>query len=259
MLQEVFMRKLLILISILCLFLHLPAQAAEPVRVSTFLASMQVPAGWSVDADEFQAKSYPFIEHILRPVMIMAENETYSLLVSVYDFDSDTQHDIGSAADKDLACFNTLVQYCGLAPKDSKLLPIRRNAPADNRDFFLGKTTDGRCIATYRSKQLRYCYAFQLTPKGSDVSVEDTQAQLLEIITTLREVGVFYPNDAPNAIVVITSDSANIRAAASADGRRIKTALRGETFPCLGQEDGWYLIGVGETVCYVSMSHAKIQ
>lgn len=253
------MRKLLLLVSIMCLFLQLPAQAAEPVKVSTFLMSMQAPAGWTVDADEFRTQAYPFIEHILRPVMIWAENEQYSLLASVYDFDSDTQHAIGNAPDKDLACFNALVQYSGLVPGDGKLLPIRRSAPADNRDFFFGKTTDGRCIATYRSKQLRYCYAFQLTPKDSSISVEDTQAQLLEIITTLREVGIFYPNDAPDAMVVITSDSANIRASASADGHRVKTARQGDVFPCLGQEDGWYLIGVGESICYVSMSHARIK
>lgn len=59
--------------------------------------------------------------------------------------------------------------------------------------------------------------------------------------------------------IVITKESANIRAAANGDAKRIGTSKKGDTFPLLGEEGKWYKIDMNGETGYVNKNLAKIK
>ena len=59
--------------------------------------------------------------------------------------------------------------------------------------------------------------------------------------------------------IVITNGSANIRSAPDGSARKILSALKGDTFPWLGEENGWYKIMVNGQIGYVSKSLSAVQ
>lgn len=65
--------------------------------------------------------------------------------------------------------------------------------------------------------------------------------------------------DEAAARVVITADSARIRTEQSISGGLIKTAYKGESFPCIGETNDWYVIEVNGRTGYVHKGVSAIQ
>ena len=68
-------------------------------------------------------------------------------------------------------------------------------------------------------------------------------------------------NDTPliSQYITIINSSANIRSGPDASYSKVKTAVKGDTFPLLGEENGWYMIDVNGTTGYVSKKLCEIQ
>ena len=59
--------------------------------------------------------------------------------------------------------------------------------------------------------------------------------------------------------VIITNSSANIRSGPDGSATKIKTAMKGETFPLIGEEGNWYMIDVNGQTGYVTKSLSAIK
>ncbi len=59
--------------------------------------------------------------------------------------------------------------------------------------------------------------------------------------------------------ITITNSSANIRSGPDASYAKIKTAVKGDTFPLVGEDNGWYVIDVNGRIGYVSQKLCEIQ
>jgi hypothetical protein len=59
--------------------------------------------------------------------------------------------------------------------------------------------------------------------------------------------------------IVITNSSANVRSAPDGGAAKLITAVKGDTFPWLGEENGWYKIMVNGQIGYVSKSLSAVK
>lgn len=64
---------------------------------------------------------------------------------------------------------------------------------------------------------------------------------------------------APEKTVVVTGDSAKIRAEASVSGGLVKTATKGETFPYVDETGDWYVIDVNGRTGYIHKGVSAIK
>lgn len=65
--------------------------------------------------------------------------------------------------------------------------------------------------------------------------------------------------DAAQKYVVITNSSANIRSGPDAGTAKVKTSLKGDRFPLLGEENNWYKIDVDGKTAYVSKGLTTVE
>lgn len=65
--------------------------------------------------------------------------------------------------------------------------------------------------------------------------------------------------DAAQKYVVITNSSANIRSGPDAGTAKVKTGLKGDRFPLLGEENNWYKIDVDGKTAYVSKGLTTVE
>lgn len=59
--------------------------------------------------------------------------------------------------------------------------------------------------------------------------------------------------------VVITNSSANVRSGPGGDYAKVTTAVKGDTFPLIGEEGNWYIIDVNGQTGYVTKGLSAIQ
>lgn len=252
------MRKFLILLLALCLA-ALPALAEEIQRVQCSTFTLDLPTDWAVDVDEFTLAAYPIVDHILHPTMIFAGNEDYALIVTVYDYDANARYAMGGSGNKAQEHFDLLCAHLGLT--DGRVQPSTVvQSRLDSRNFVLAHLTDtADFLATYYNQEKGQGYTFRLRVKNATIADEAAESLLLDLISSLRERGYFYPADASGHLVVVTEGSAHIRTAPDANSDRIRTAYQGESFPHYGQHGSWYIINVDGQTGYVSTALTALQ
>jgi len=256
------MRKLLIFLA-LCLMMALPALAEETpatqtVQCSSF--SLELPAAWTVDVDEYNAATHRIVNHILHPTYVYAGNEEYSLVVTLYNHTSDNRSRLSGRGDRAQEHFNLIAEHTGLVDIRGVISSRVVRSLLDARNFVLCRIPGGNDhLATYYNPEKGLGYAFRLTRHNADITPEAADDLLLEICSSLREAGHFYPSDVTGRIVVITHTSANIRTSPDPDSEKLKTAFQGESFPYYGQTSSWYIIDVDGVTGYVSNALSALQ
>lgn len=250
------MRKLILLILVLCLAAGSCALADEPRKVQTSLFSIDLPADLTYDTDEFSLEKYSYLKHILKPITIQGWHDDYTLMISLYDFPSDERHRIDNRPDKQEALFDLIREYNALA----RLQGVRTVRPeGDFRDFVIGSdTARDYHIATYFNENRGEGYVFELRGKNASMTTADAEALLLSIVTTLREASEIYPEYTGKTLVV-THSGINVRSQPDADSAVLLVARQGDTFPYLGENGIWYMIDVGGQVGYVSKALTQVQ
>ncbi|MBR6667337.1 MAG: SH3 domain-containing protein [Clostridia bacterium] len=246
------MRKLLVLLLALLLTAALcTAEESQPVEAARF--TVELPAGMTPDLDEYSLKDYPFLHHILRPVIIQGENSNCMLLISLYDFPSDARHRIDARVNRDHGLFDLMCEYYGLS------FPGRTvRADGDYRDFVLGGSPEeGRYLLTFYNDDHGDGYIFELWVKDGALTAAEAEATLLQTASSLREAGVIYPRFTGSTLVIIHA-GVNVRSAPDPKSAVLCVVKQGDTFPFLGESGIWYMIDVNGKVGYVSMALTEI-
>lgn len=252
------MRKLTLLLLALCLA-ALPALAEETQRIQCSTFSVDLPTDWAVDVDEFTLAAYPIVDHILHPTMVFAGDEDYALIVTVYNYDTNARYAMGGSGSKAQEHFDLLSGYLGL--NNGRVQPSTVvQSRLDSRNFVLAHLTGTEdYLATYYNQERGQGYTFRLRVKNAAIASEEAESLLLDLISSLRENGYFYPADATGHLVVVTEGSANIRTAPDPNSDRIRTAYQGESFPHYGQQGSWYIINVDGQTGYISTGLTALQ
>lgn len=250
------MRKLILLILVLCLAASGCALADEIRKVQTSLFSIDLPADLTYDADEFSLEKYSYLKHILKPITIQGWHDDYTLMISLYDFPSDERHRIDNRPDKQEALFDLIREYNAL----ERLQGVRTVRPeGDFRDFVIGSDpARDYHIATYFNENRGEGYVFELQGKNAAMTTAEAEALLLSIVTTLREASEIYP-EYTGKTLVITQVGINVRSAPNPNSSVLLVAQQGQTFPFLGENGIWYMVDVNGKIGYVSKSLSAIQ
>lgn len=248
------MRRLTLLLAVLVLWAGSFALAEETQHIETSLFTIDVPAGLNPELDEYTRQAFPFLNHILRPIIIQGGNEHYSLLISLYDFPTDERHRIDAKANRDQGLFDLMCEYNGLALKGRTV-----RAEGDFRDFVLGSVLDkGYFFATYYNQNRGEGYLFELRVKDGSLTADEAEALLLRIAASLREAGVIYPK-ATGSTLIVTHTGVNVRSAPNAESAVLCVAKQGETFPFLGENGIWYMVDVDGKIGYVSKALTQVE
>lgn len=253
------MRKLLIFLC-LCLMISLPALAedTQTVRGATF--TLELPADWTVDVDEYTHTTHKVINHVLHPTIIFAGNDDYALVVTTYDHPSEIRYRLSGRGDRAQEHFNVIAEHSGLVDIRGVISSRMVKSLHDIRNFVLCRIPNADAhLATYYNPDKGLGFTFRLEWKNSAITPEAADALLLEICSSLREDGYFYPADATGRNVVITHPTANIRLTPDQNGEKLRTAAQGESYPYYGQTSSWYIINVDGVTGYVSTALSQLQ
>lgn len=253
------MRKLLISLALL-LLLAVPALAEDTQLIDCNGFTIEVPAAWTVDVDEYSRATHTIVNHVLHPTVVFAGNEDYKLVLTLNDYPSDIRYRLAGQGHRAQEHFNVVAEHSGLTAVPGVASSRMVQALADVRVFGMcqvpGKDDH---LATYFNKDKGLGYVFRLTRKSAAVTADAADALLLQIASSLREDGLFYPSDATDRIVVITHATANIRVAPEQESEKLKTAAQGESFPYYGQTSSWYIINVDGVTGYVSTALSELK
>lgn len=254
------MRRMIAAMLTLCMLLVcLPAQAQEMQKIVCSSFSVELPAVWTTDVDEFTDASFPFLKHIYHPVMIWGSSEDYELLITLYCYEKEMRYRLGAERHQSQAFFDVLCESNGLSADGQKPVHKQVQSLRDSRMFTLAQLLENEYLAAYYSKVGDCGYTFSLKAKKETISQEEAGYLLLVLISSLREDGVFYPEDATGKRVVISHASAHIRAAADVNSDKLLTAYQGDSFDHYGEDGSWYIINVNGQTGYVSKSLTELQ
>ena len=247
------MRRLLVLLLAL-LFTAALCTAEETQLMEASRFTVELPAGMNPDLDEYSLKEYPFLHHILRPVIIQGENSSCMLLISLYDFPSDARHRIDARTNRDHGLFELMCEYYGLSFQGRTV-----RADGDYRDFVLGGSPQkGRYLLTFYNVDHGDGYIFELWVKDGALTAAEAEAMLVQTAASLREAGVIYPRATGSTLVIIHA-GVNVRRAPDPNSAILCVAKQGDTFAFLGESGIWYMIDVNGKVGYVSRTLTEIQ
>ncbi|MBQ4074865.1 MAG: SH3 domain-containing protein [Clostridia bacterium] len=101
-------------------------------------------------------------------------------------------------------------------------------------------------MAEYKAQaeaELAAIFATSVQAPDTEAAAEETPAE----------------EDTAQKYVVITNSSANIRSGPDAGTAKVKTGLKGDRFPLLGEENNWYKIDVDGKTAYVSKGLTTVE
>ena len=252
------MRRLLIFLAFL--LLAVPAFAEETQLIDCNGFTIEVPAAWTVDVDEYSRATHTIVNHVLHPNVVFAEGTDYKLVLTLNNYDSDVRYRLSGQGTRAQEHFNVVAEHSGLNKLPGVLSSRMVQALLDTRVFGMcqvpGKNDH---LATYYNQDKGLGYVFRLSRKTDEATAEAADALLLQIASSLREDGLFYPSDATDRIVVITHPTANIRVAPDQESEKLKMAVQNESYPYYGQTGSWYIINVNGETGYVSTALSVLQ
>lgn len=250
------MRRLFVFILALCLWAGISASAEETQLLETSLFTIEVPAGLDPDLDEYWLKDFPFLKHILTPIIIQGGNDAFRLRISLYDFPREERHLIDSQQNRPQALFDLMCEYKGLTGRISRR---GTRVEGDFRDFMVGSAKDKPySMATLYNQKRGEGYMLELHVKENAMTAEEAEALLLSVASSIREPDGVYPQSTGMTLTV-THTGVNIRSAPDPDSRIIRVAKQGETFPFLGESGIWYMIDADGQIGYVSKALTAVQ
>ncbi len=265
------MKKLFALLLVLCLMLTYSCVFTEESRTTeTPIFSLELPEGWVIEDVQDDAATramYGAMAQFMtspRQYAVRMDNGIYGCTMYVYKFPTQDKRYIDQSNDKIKSCFIVLNQYGGMNKYEAQMNPQKLQFDTDTRTFMYTEIQNQQSfVASYYNQNDGLGYYFYLSPEyghlDKNYDSSTAEALLKECLLALKEPGVNTTIDPNASRVVITGDSAKVRAEASLNGRLIKTVYNGESFICMGTSGDFYIIVVDGQTGYVHKGVSAIK
>lgn len=249
------MKRLFSLMLVLCLMCGvIPAVAEGGVTVSAGSMVFELPEGATIKSQKSAGKNaYTFTAKCTEDGLSIS----YEVMGLVYQYD---EADQGEQGVMDYQTFYLLTALLFGQENMNVMSPSDAGAEMpDGQVLLSGAMSSGnKFVYAVSHYNEGVGYMLALTATYSPMALAVLMGNAEDIALSAKSVSDLVDGEALGTIV-ITNSSANIRSGADGSAAKIKSAVKGDTFPWLGEENGWYKILVDGQIGYVSKSLSKVQ
>ena len=260
------MKKMFAMLLALCMMCGAMVAGAEEVAVQEVKvgkATFEIPAALSMTSNGL----------LLDGVNIaMCEGDQYTIIIETFDWKA-MPYDLDNTSEDEHGDNFFMGAYLFFENPElaANMLGLSERLIYKNGMVIIDYATDGATLVT-RYEQNNGCAILVMqgnspltAAQGYEIGVSVAESFRIDGVSE-KDIAADAEADSGDAdteaaqqYVVITNSSANIRSGPDGSAQKIATAVKGDTFPLVGEEGNWYIIDVNGQNGYVTKSLSAIQ